>query len=64
MKRALILLAVLGLAATPVMAATQLEAGPAQKHVTTKSHHAAKHEKKHAKKKLAKRTTRKHKIAV
>jgi hypothetical protein len=46
------------------MAATQLEAAPAQKHASVKHHTATKHEKKHLKKKLAKRSTRKHKIAV
>ena len=62
MKRALILLTVLALAATPVMA-EQLEAAPAQKQATTK-HHAARHRKQPVKKKVAKRTVRKHKIAV
>lgn len=68
MKRALILLAILGLAATPVMAKTKLEAPKAKTHVTTKHVKATKHQKKlqkkKLKKKLAKRSTRKHKIAV
>jgi hypothetical protein len=65
MKRALILLTVLGLIATPVIAKQQLEAAPVQKHVVTKAKkHAAKKEKKHLKKKLAKHSARKRKIAV
>ncbi len=64
MKRVLILLAILALIATPVMAKQQLEAGPAQKHATTKKHAAKKQQKKHLKKKLAKHTTRKHKVTV
>ena len=64
MKRALILLTVLGLMATPVMAKQQLEAAPAQKHATVKKHAKAKKEKKHLKKKLAKRAARRHKVAV
>jgi hypothetical protein len=56
MKRALILLTVLGLALSPLMA-SQAQAAPTK-------HHAVKHQKKHLKKKLAKRQARKHKIAV
>jgi hypothetical protein len=47
MKRALILLTVLGLAFSPLMV-SQAQAAPAK-------HHAAKHEKKHLKKKAAKK---------
>jgi hypothetical protein len=67
MKRALILLTILGLLATPAMAKQHLEAAPAQKHATAKKHavkHTAKKEKKHLKKKEAKRAARKHKVAV
>jgi len=64
MKRVLILLAVLGLAATPVMAATKLEASHVQKHARVKHQTANKHQKKHLKKKLTKRSTRKQKTAV
>ena len=52
MKKFLILLAVLAIAATPAMASTKLEAG--QKHAV-KHHAAAKHEKKHLKKKTEKK---------
>ena len=70
MKKLLILLTVLGLLATPAMAGTQLEKGPAQKHA---AHHAvAKHktkkvtrrQKKHLEKKVAKHNSKKHKVAV
>jgi len=63
MKRALILLTILAVAATPVMA-QQIEATPAQTQATTKHHAAAKHKKQHVKKKVAKHATRKHKMAV
>jgi len=56
MKRALILLTILGLVASPLMV-SQAEAAPVK-------HHAVKHQKKHLKKKVAKRQARKHKIAV
>lgn len=67
MKRVLILLTILALAATPAMAGTHLEKGPAHKQAA-KHHAVTKHEKKLAKKqlkkKLAKRAARKHKVAV
>ena len=66
MKKVLILLTVLALAAAPAMAATQLEAGPAHKQAG--KHHAAKKQKKQVKKKqakkLAKHSTKKHRVAV
>jgi hypothetical protein len=66
MKKVLILLTMLGLVATPVMAKQQLEAAPVHKHAAAKAkkHAAAKKEKKHLKKKLARRSARKHRIAV
>ena len=64
MKKLLILLTVLAIAATPAMAASQLEKGPAHKQ-SAKHHVAKKHAKKQLKKKLAKRNNvRKHKVAV
>jgi hypothetical protein len=60
MKRALLLLTVLGLAFSPLMV-SQAQAAPAK-------HHAVKHHKKHLKKKAAKkvahRQARRHKVAV
>jgi hypothetical protein len=64
MKRALILLTILGLIATPAMAATKLEATHAPKHAAVKHHATTKKEKKQLKKKLAKHPVRKHKVAV
>jgi len=67
MKNLLILLTVLAIAATPAMAGTQLEKGPAHKQ-SAKHHAVAKHPKKQLKKKLtrklAKHNVRKHKVAV
>ena len=67
MKKLLILLTVLGLLATPAMAAgTHLEKNAM--HHKQAAKHQTKHQKKHAKKKtekkVAKRNTKKHKIAV
>jgi hypothetical protein len=60
MKRALILLTILGLAVSPLMV-SQAQAAPTKQH-------AAKHQKKHAKKKAAKKVAkhqaRRHKVAV
>jgi len=72
MKRVLILLTILGLAAAPVMAKTQLEAAPVKKHAAAKhqalTRQQKKQQKKQVKKKLekkqAKRAARKHKVAV
>ena len=65
MKKALILLTILGLAATPVMARQPLEAAPVQKHAAAKApKHAAQKQKKHVKKKMAKHAVRKHRVAV
>lgn len=70
MKKVFILLAVLGLLATPAMAGTQLEKDPAQKHAVKhvapkhKTKHLTRHKKKHLEKKLAKRSAKKHKVTV
>jgi CRISPR/Cas system CMR-associated protein Cmr5 small subunit len=68
MKRVLILLTVLGLLATPAFASKLEATTPVQKHATVRKHavkkHAAKKQRNHLKKRLAKRATRKHKIAV
>lgn len=64
MKRVFILLTILGLMATPAMAATKLEAKHALKHATVKHHATTKKEKKQLKKKLARHAARKHKVAV
>ena len=63
MKKFLVLLTVLGLLATPAMAAGKhLEKNSVHHKQAVK--HARKHHQKHANKKLAKRNARKHKIAV
>jgi len=62
MKKLLILLTVLAIAATPALAGTQVEKSKAHKHAT--KHVATKHQKKQLKKKLAKRNLKKHKVAV
>jgi Ni/Co efflux regulator RcnB len=71
MKKILILLAVLAMAATPVMASTKLEASHPKKqalkhHVQTRHQkkQLTRRQKKQAAKKLAKRHARKHKAAV
>ncbi len=63
MKKFLVLLTALAILATPAMAAgTHLEKNTVHhKHIVK---HQAKHQKKHTNKKLAKRSMRKHKIAV
>jgi Ni/Co efflux regulator RcnB len=64
MKKFLVLLTVLGLLATPAMAAsTHLEKKNASHH-KQRARHQTKHQKKHANKKVAKHNTRKHKVAV
>lgn len=61
MKKLMILLTVLVIAATPAMAATH----PGKHHKQATKHVATKHQKKQMKKRLAKRNTfRKHKVAV
>lgn len=63
MKKLLILLTVLALAASPAMAGTQSQ--KSAKHKQSAKHHVAtKHQKKQLKKKLAKRNARQHKVAV
>jgi len=63
MKKFLVLLTALAILATPAMAAgTHLEKKAVHHKQATK--HQAKHQKKHANRKLARRNTRKHKIAV
>ena len=72
MKKVLILLTVLALAASPAVASNKLEAGAGKKQVQAKHHVLTQKEKKQAKKKqekkhakkLAKRNARKHKVAV
>ncbi|HXS68030.1 MAG TPA: hypothetical protein VN761_04250 [Candidatus Polarisedimenticolia bacterium] len=59
MKRALILLALLGLAFSPLMV-SQAQAAPAKQH----HRRVVRHHKKVVKKHAAKRAVRKHKIAV
>lgn len=63
MKKLFVLLTVLGILATPAMAAgTHLEKNTV--HHKQAARHHTKHQKKHANKKVAKRNARKHKIAV
>jgi hypothetical protein len=58
MKKALLILTILGLVLSPVMVSQAQAATPA------KHHRVVKHEKKHLKKKFVRHNVRKHKVAV